>query len=214
MKDRRVVFFRARLGLALAAFMLVGCLCGCVTRRLTIRSNPPGAHVYIDDYNIGSTPISHNFIYYGTRKISLIKDGYETLSVMQKIPTPWYEIPPLDFVSENCIPGEIRDHRTITYQLTPQCVVPHDQLLGRAENLRGQVQGPRSIALPPGAVPVGSAPVGSMPPPVGNQMLPNANPLPPPSGAPIPPPWNAVPPASNPIPPAGNMQPPPGFGPR
>ena len=205
MSDCRLVFFRARLGLALAAFMLIGCLCGCVTRRLTIRSNPPGAHVYIDDYNIGSTPISHNFIYYGTRKVRLVKDGYETLTVMQNIPMPWYEIPPLDFVSENFVPGEIRDHRIITYQLTPQCVVPRDHLLGRAESLRGQVQGPRSMTLPGG---------NPMPPPGGYSMPPAGNPMPPASGIPAPPPWNAVPPAVNPMPPVENIQPPVGFGPR
>jgi hypothetical protein len=31
---------------------------GCVQRRMTIRSNPPGALVYVDDYQIGTTPVS------------------------------------------------------------------------------------------------------------------------------------------------------------
>ena len=88
-KDRRRVFLRSRLGLALAVLVLFGSLCGCVRRRLTIRSNPPGAHVYVDDYEIGATPVSHNFIYYGKRKIRLVKDGYETMTVMQSIPMPW-----------------------------------------------------------------------------------------------------------------------------
>ncbi|MEE8451493.1 MAG: PEGA domain-containing protein [Thermoguttaceae bacterium] len=109
---------------------------GCVQRRMMIRSNPPGALVYVDDYEIGVTPISSNFTYYGQRKIRLVKDGYETLTVMQSIPAPWYQIPPLDFVSENLVPGEIRDRQTFSYQLTPQRVVPTDQLLGRAESLR------------------------------------------------------------------------------
>src|SRR5262245_3745792 len=41
---------------------------GCVQRRLTIRSNPPGALAYVDDYQIGTTPVSTDFVYYGTRK--------------------------------------------------------------------------------------------------------------------------------------------------
>ena len=113
------------------------CLLGCVRRRMTIRSNPPGALVYVDDYEIGTTPISTPFLYYGERKIRLVKDGYQTLTVMQPVPAPWYEIPPLDFVSENLVPGEIRDQRDLSYQLVPQAVVPTEQLLGRAEELRG-----------------------------------------------------------------------------
>ena len=49
-----------------------------------------------------------------------IKPGYETLTVNQPIPTPWYQIPPLDFVSENLVPTKIRDNRTVTFDLAPQ----------------------------------------------------------------------------------------------
>lgn len=125
-------------GAVLALVTLVAVLPGCVQRRLTIRSNPPGALVYVDDYQIGTTPIATNFTYYGTRKIRLVKDGYETLTVMQTIPPPWYQIPPLDFFTENLLPGELRDHRTFEYQLVPQAVVSTEQLLSRAESLRAQ----------------------------------------------------------------------------
>ena len=107
---------------------------------MTIRSNPPGAVVSVDDYEIGAAPVSTDFTYYGTRKIRLVKDGCETLTVMQPVPTPWYQIPPLDFVFENLVPGEIRDQRTFTYELMPQMVVPQDQLLQRAEELRNQAR--------------------------------------------------------------------------
>ena len=112
---------------------------GCVERRMTIRSNPPGALVYVDNYEIGAAPVSTNFTYYGTRQIRLVKDGFETLTVEQPIPPPWYEIPPLDFVTENFVPGQIRDHRTLSYNLTPQMVVPADQLLARGEELKSRV---------------------------------------------------------------------------
>lgn len=132
---------------------------GCVQRRLTIRSNPPGALVYVDDYQIGTTPVSTDFVYYGNRKIRLVKSGYETLTVIQPIPTPWYEYPGLDFVSENLIPREIRDERVVEYQLQPQMIVPSQQLLGRAENLRHGAGVPQSpLPPPPGAVPFGAPP--------------------------------------------------------
>jgi hypothetical protein len=109
---------------------------GCVRRRLNVRSNPPGAMVYVDNQHIGTTPCSVDFIYYGTREIRLVKPGYETLTVNQPIPAPWYQIPPIDFISENLVPSKIRDNRTVTYNLAPQLVVPTQQLLDRANQLR------------------------------------------------------------------------------
>jgi hypothetical protein len=103
----------------------------------------------VDNHEIGVTPVSHDFIYYGTRNVRLVKDGYETLTVLQPIPAPWYQYFGFDFITENLIPGEIRDERVLDYQLQPQMIVPTEQLLGRAENLRqgAQVQPP----LPPPA---------------------------------------------------------------
>lgn len=109
---------------------------GCVRRRLNVRTNPPGALVYVDNQQIGTTPCSVDFTYYGTREIRLIKPGYETLTVNQPIPTPWYEYPPLDFISENLVATKIRDNRTVTYNLAPQIVVPPQQLVDRANQLR------------------------------------------------------------------------------
>ena len=125
----------------LLIFLLVATLIwasGCVRRRMTVRSNPPGAMVYIDDQQIGTTPVSTDFVYYGTRKIKLVKDQFETLTTYQKIKPPWYEIPPLDFFSENVVGRELRDERVLDFQLVPQNVVPAHELLGRANNLRNQ----------------------------------------------------------------------------
>ena len=60
-----------------------------------------GGLVYVDDYEVGITPISTSFIYYGQRRIRLVKDGYETLTVMQPMPPPWYDVVGVDFISEN-----------------------------------------------------------------------------------------------------------------
>ena len=126
--------------------MLCTCQSGCVQRRMTVRSNPPGALLYVDDYEIGTTPVSTSFTYYGTRKFRLEKDGCETLTVMQTILPPWYEFPPMDFVSENFVPGNIRDQRVLDFQLKPQIVVPTEQLLSRAEGLRRGIHTATSTA--------------------------------------------------------------------
>ena len=146
----------------LAAALLPASFTGCVQRRFTIRSNPPGALVYIDDYEIGTTPCSTDFVYYGTRKVRLVKDGYETLTVYQPVPTPWWQIPPIDFVTDNLVPGEIRDVRVLDYQLTPQVVVPTEQLLSRAEGLRRGGQ-PAGAMQPVETLPAGQPAQGFMP---------------------------------------------------
>jgi len=154
---------------------------------MTIRSNPPGAMAWVDDYPVGTTPVSVNYTYYGTRKIRLVKEGYETFTVMQPLPTPWYEFPPLDFFSENLVPGEIHDRRDLCYQLRPQLVAPNAQLLGRAEQLRAQ-----------GRVPLGAVPAGFASPAAPN-AFPNAFPTTAPPAETIPaPPGQPVQPRGTP----------------
>lgn len=116
--------------------LLVFASTGCVRRRMTIRSNPPGAMVFIDEQQIGTTPVSTNFTYYGARNIRLIKDGFETVNVVQTFPAPWYQVPPLDLVSENLVSREIRDEHVVDFNMQPQRIVPTEELLSRANNLR------------------------------------------------------------------------------
>jgi hypothetical protein len=115
---------------------MAACLAGCVTRRMTVRTNVPGAQVYVDNYEIGRTPASTDFTYYGTRNIRLVKDGFETLTVQQPIAPTWYQIPGIDFLAENVWPFELRDEREFSFNLQPQYVVPTEALVGRAEELR------------------------------------------------------------------------------
>lgn len=115
---------------------------GCVERRMTIRSDPPGALAIVDGQELGFTPVSTGFLYYGTREVKLIKDGQKTLTVLEKIDPPWYEIFPFEFVSDVLIPWKIHDDRDLSYRLQPQTTVPTEQLLRRAEDLRQQGQSP------------------------------------------------------------------------
>jgi len=167
---------------------------------MTIRSNPPGALVYVDDYQIGATPVTTDFTYYGTRKIRLVKDGYETLTIMQPIPAPWYQFPPADFITENFVPGEIRDQRMLDYQLKPQMIVPTDQLLSRAEGLRHN-----NLVTPAGATMSRPGGLGTNPPPGATNTLPGTLPGTLPNASPYYPP-NAYPPGTSTQP---NAYPPP-----
>jgi hypothetical protein len=160
---------------------------GCVRRRLFVQSNPPGAMLFVDNQQIGTTPCSVDFIYYGTRQIRLVKPGFETLTVNQPIPTPWYQVPPIDFVSENLVPTNLIDHRSVAFNMQPQVIVPTDQLLDRANQLRQDTL--QGTVVPAAAVGVPGAPIipGTIPPPPGSPpgTIPIGNPVPiplPPTG--------------------------------
>ncbi len=149
-------------------FLVLGLLpAGCVRRRMTVRSQPAGATVYIDDQEVGETPVSTPFVYYGTRKIQLVKDGYETMTVKQKVSPPWYQIPPLDFFTENVVPYEYRDERIVEFELEPQRVVSTPELLGRAQELRESTRAGYTVAPPPASNAIPEAPPAMAPPAMG-----------------------------------------------
>ena len=120
---------------------------GCVERRMTIRSSPSNALVVLDGREIGHTPCSVPFDYYGDRQIRLMKDGFETRTVNQKIAAPWYQWPGLDFVSEVLFPWTIRDDREYVYSLEPALTTNADELLERAAEVRWQGQSPPEHVL-------------------------------------------------------------------
>ena len=127
--------------------LVVSGLVGCVERRLTVRSEPTNALVILDGQEIGHSPVSVPFTYYGDREINLIKDGYETLTVRQRVTTPWYQYIGLDFVSEVLWPWRIRDQRNYVYQMRPSVMVSTTELLQRANQVRVEGENPPPRAL-------------------------------------------------------------------
>lgn len=164
---------KTRLVLTAGACILLAS--GCVVRRFTIDSYPQGATVYRDGKPIGVTPVDDPFIYYGTYRFTLVKDGFETQHVDQKVPTPWHSWPGLDFFTENLWPFEVKDQRRFTYTLQPKQAVNENDALNRAEMLRARG---RSLQTSPGAG-------GETPPPLPGTIPPAGGPtLPPVGGAP------------------------------
>jgi hypothetical protein len=151
------------------ALMVLGLLAGCVERRMTIVSHPPGALVTVNGVELGNAPVdvpSHLFIYYGCYDIKLVRDGYDPLLVRQAVPPPWYEWVPIDFISENLIPWHINDKRVFFYEMVPSQILPTEYLLDKANARRSQGQtigppeptiGPQPGELPP--IPVEESPV-------------------------------------------------------
>ena len=122
---------------AVAAAALSGG-CQSMHRRLSVQSDPPGALVLVDGRRIGVTPTSVTFDYYGGREITLVKDGFETQTFTAPVDPPFYQVPPLDFVTDNFVPTTIEDRRVIRRRLVPTRPVPTDGVLLRADELRNR----------------------------------------------------------------------------
>ena len=109
---------------------------------------------------------------------------------------------PIDFVSENLVTMKIRDNRTVNYNLAPQLVVPAQELIDRANQLRqdtlqyGATPVGATLPINTGPVPIGApGPPVALPPVSVPEQLPGINPppapqpaFPPPGGAPLLPP--------------------------
>ena len=105
----------AILGLG-AATLVAG---GCVKRTLSIESEPAGALVWLNDREIGRTPVEVEFLHYGTYDVRLELDGYETLSTVGRADAPWWDVVGPDFVAE-LLPWEIRSDVAWRFELEPR----------------------------------------------------------------------------------------------
>jgi hypothetical protein len=122
------------------ALLLAGTASGCVERRYTIRTEPPGALAIVNGEEIGVTPVSRSFVYYGDRDITLMKDGFATKRIIEPVRAPWWDNLLTEIVTENLVPFTLRDERELKYTLEPAVIPPQDQLLQRGESLRVQGQ--------------------------------------------------------------------------
>jgi hypothetical protein len=157
-----------RYALLLSVLASAAVLPGCVERRFVIESdNAPGAFVLHNNIPIGAAPADDFFIFYGKHDFTLFKDGFETLQVAQDVDTPWYEYPPLDFISENLVPWTIKDIRRYTYHMQPVQQPPVNEVIDRAEQLRqrGKAVHPPDQPPPPPPSPPLPAPAPAHPRP-------------------------------------------------
>jgi hypothetical protein len=128
--------FVHRLALAAASLLLVG----CVRRTITVTSEPSGALCWLNGREVGRTPVTVDFLYYGEYDVQLQKDGYEPLVTHAKAQAPWWETIPLDLVAE-VTPG--RKHAKVEWHfaLEPTRDDPAG-LLQRARQVRESLDPP------------------------------------------------------------------------
>jgi hypothetical protein len=128
--------WRTRSALIALTMALAACQVGCVKRRYTIRTDPPGALVFVNGEEAGTSPVSRTFTFYGDREIILQADGYETQKIIQPLDAPWWDNGLTDFVSENLLPATLRDERTFDFRMAPTTNPETPDVLNRAENVR------------------------------------------------------------------------------
>lgn len=138
---------RCTLMLAVGLLLTVS---GCVTRRVIIKSDPPGAMVFRNGQPIGPTPVEESFTYYGKYHYRLIREGCEPVDYYPELVAPWYQWPGIDFVTENLLPFSFRDTQTFEFKLPDSQPVRHDAIRARATEL--QMRG-ATIQPPPGVPP-------------------------------------------------------------
>jgi hypothetical protein len=138
--------------------LVLTALSGCVERRMTIRThvdNQGGALVYIDNEEVGPSPVSTGFTYYADREIKLVKDGYESVTLIQPIRAPWWDSLFLEFFTENLWPLTLRDERQFQYNMPPAVSVSTGEVIQRGQQLRTEAQ--QGAEFAPGVRPAGAA---------------------------------------------------------
>ncbi len=131
---------RGRLLVAMVALGSAVGLSGCVERRYTIRTDPPGALVIANGEAIGTTPVSKSFTFYGDRTVRIIKEGYATKDIVAPFPAPWYDNIVTEFFTENLIPYTFRDEIEFNYKLDPAVPPDTGSVVSRGEATRAEGQ--------------------------------------------------------------------------
>jgi hypothetical protein len=111
---------------------------GCVERRLTINTQPQGALVVLNDEEIGVSPVTVPFNWYGDYNVRISKEGFQTLKTHRPLKGPWYDKFPFDFFAL-LNPKRTVDSYEWTFDLAPLQQPTREELIKNAEKLKGQL---------------------------------------------------------------------------
>jgi len=132
--------------LVMAAILATGmATAGCygqVQRTLTINSEPSGANCWLNDNEVGCTPVTVPFTWYGTYGVRLEFPGYEPLVTEARVRAPVWEWIPLDLAYETVVPGVHYDTHEFQFSMKKAEPVDPMALRERAEGLRRDAKSP------------------------------------------------------------------------
>ena len=107
---------------------------GCVKRTLSITSSPPNALVWVNDREVGRTPLEIDFLYYGNYDVRIEHSQTESVMTSRNINAPWWDAPFVDIAAE-VLPVELNSTPSWHFDLQ----VRNDnleKLVGRANDFR------------------------------------------------------------------------------
>ncbi len=113
---------------------------GCVERRLTINTDPQGALVTLNDEQIGTSPVTVEFNWYGDYDVRISREGFETLKTHRKLKGPWYDRFPFDFFAQVLNPKRIVDSYEWTFKLEQRQEPSREELLEKAQKMQKQMR--------------------------------------------------------------------------
>jgi hypothetical protein len=120
---------------------------GCVERKLVIKPDPEDALVFVDGNEIalvGSEAV-YRYEHYGIHRVLARKPGYEVKEQLVTLDPPWWQLFPIDLVSDVLWPGKIEDRREVELDLRP-CETLQDpgiskELMERAHVMEAEAEG-------------------------------------------------------------------------
>ncbi len=131
---------RSILALAAAGAILSVLLGGCVERKLTINTNPSGAVVVLNDEEIGESPVTVPFNWYGDYNVRISKEGYQTLKTHRELERPGHDKFPWDFFAQILNPKRIVDEYEWMFELAPKKEISREELIKKAQELKKQLE--------------------------------------------------------------------------
>ncbi len=115
----------------------LGLCSGCVERLITVTSEPEGALVWLNREEVGATPVTVSFTWYGTYGVTLRQEGYETIQTSRKADPPIYQWLGIDLLAE-CLPFTFTDVHHWSFELEQESAVEMERLIERARSLQEQ----------------------------------------------------------------------------
>ena len=122
---------------------------GCVERKLTINTEPQGALVALNDEEIGISPVTVEFNWYGDYKVRIIKDGYAIVNTHRKLDAPAHDGFPLDFFYEVLWPGLVVDEYEWTFALPKYQAPARQDLIDSAQQLKKAAEEEQKLETSP-----------------------------------------------------------------
>lgn len=83
----------------LVTALAAAALAGCSERRIRVTSEPPGALVWLNDREIGRTPVETGFTFHGDYDVRLELPGFEPIHTERRAKAPVHEYPGIDLVA-------------------------------------------------------------------------------------------------------------------